>query len=202
MMLPYPVAHEMLYFDIPAAQLNDVVAWVLLSDEIYMRHEIETKGFAIAIRLEGRTGLKRITEVPAVAGTADPFYGNTGGAHRFLFNIEDNGVRLRAEHHFAETANIPPYEVYIDVPAHFESHAVSSSHWNSNSLGRMIRNRNYNYSMFIDGEMYENMLATGWQKEDAGNYQYEFIPTTVGCIIRIHNLIDGQSYDLTANIDW
>jgi hypothetical protein len=195
-MLSYPVAYEMMYFDIPAAKLNDIVAWVLLADEMYMRHEIETKGFAVV------RGFKRITEIPHKAGIVEPYYGVTSGAYRFLFSMDGSSVYLRVLHHYGETMNLQPYEVLLGTQARFESHARSSSHWFSTSLDRMIWNRKYNYSMFIDGEIYEKMLSTGWQKELASDYSYEFVPTSVGCIIRIYHLVSGQSYDLTADIEW
>jgi len=200
-MFSFPIANEMLYFDIPAAQVNDIAAWILLADEAWLGYQIETQGSALVIRYYGQRGFQRLTELPQEAGVAEPFYGTTGGAYHFIFTIQQNKTALRVEHVNAGQFNLKPYEVVLNSLPKFETHAKPSAYWNSNSLDGLIHNRKYNYSMFIDGEMYVNMLAAGWQKETAHVYSYEFIPTTVGCRIIIYNLLNAQSTDLTGAID-
>jgi len=201
-MQPYSIAHEMMCFDIPAAKMNDIVAWILLADKTYMRREIERRGFATVIGLNGNRGFNRITEIPPVAGTAVPYYGMTGGAYRFSFTINANGTRLLVEHQLGKSLGLPPYDVILEKQAKFKSHAEPTSYWYYNRLENLIEKRSLNYSMFIDGEIYVNMLATGWQRESAREYIYQFIPTTVGCIICLHHLVSGQIHNLTVNIDW
>lgn len=200
-MFSFPIAYEMLYFDIPAVHVNDVAAWILLADEAWLRYQIETQGSALVIRYYSQRGFQRLTELPKEAGVAEPFYGTTGGAYHFIFTIQQNKTALRVEHVNGDQFNLKPYEVILDSPPKFETHAEPSAYWISNSLDKLIRNRKYNYSMFIDGEIYINMLTAGWQKETAHNYSYEFIPTTVGCRIILYNLLSGQSTDLTEAID-
>jgi hypothetical protein len=201
-MLSYPVTNDMMYFDIPAAKVNDIAAWILLADEAYMRRKIETNGFATVIKLNGVNGLSRITEIPKLAGTAEPYYGTIGGAYHFRFQWVGPDTLLKIEHVNGRSIGVHEHVVWLGNQPRFESHAQPSNHWYMNRLERLIENRNYNYSMYIDGEIYANMVAVGWQKESARRYFYEFIPTTVGCVIKVRDHETQLTHDLTVNVEW
>jgi hypothetical protein len=113
-MLAFPVSYELTYFNIPAAKVNDIAAWILLSDEIYMRDEINRRGSATVIRYQGKNGFKQIAEIPKISGTAQPYYGVIGGAYHFFFEIRENDVALRVEHFAGRRLNIEPYAVTLD----------------------------------------------------------------------------------------
>ena len=201
-MFPQPVSYGLMCFDIPATQVNDIVTWILNADKVYLQQEIERRGFATVIDLNGQPGFVRITEVPPVMGKSTPYYGTIGGAYRFLFTVDNGLPLLRIEHHLGKSMELQPYEALLEQKIRFETHASPSMHWYSNRLEYLMQNRNAGYSMFIDGEIYENMAAVGWEKESAHEYMYQFTPTTVGCLIRIHHLPTSQLHDLTADIDW
>jgi len=191
-----------MYFDIPAAQVNDIVAWILSADKTYLRQQIERRGFAQVIDMNGRPGFERITEVPAVLGTAFPYYGTFGGAYRFSFTMRDHGTHLLVEHNLGKNMALPPLEIMLDDHPHFETASEQTSHWYYNRVEFLVKKRDDNHTMHIDGEIYSNMIAAGWQKDFAHEYMYQFNPTSVGCLIRIQHLASGELHDLTANIDW
>ena len=201
-MIPLTPSHGLMCFEIPAVQVNEIVTWILRADETYMQQQIERHGFAQVIGLNGVRGFERITALPAVAGIAVPYYGTIGGAYVFSFTLHENETRLLVEHRLGDKMGLSPLEVKFENQPRFETHAEQTSRWYYNRVEFLIDKRNVDYSMCIDGEIYANMLAVGWQKEIAHEYRYQFNPTTVGCTIHIHHLPDGQSHDLTANIDW
>lgn len=194
--------YESLHFHIPAAKVNDIAEWILLSDEAYMQSEINKRGVTTAIKYQGKVGFHRINEVPKERGMATPYYGTFGGVYNFIFNVEEDDTLLRIRHSLGNQFKLKPYEITLGSQIQFESHTEASNHWFSNRLETIIEERQHDYRFFIDGEIYTNLLATGWQKEQAHEYQYKFIPTTVGCRIIIRHIASAEIFDLTENIEW
>jgi len=201
-MLPYSISYESLHFNIPATKVNDIAAWVLLSDEAYMQNEINKHGVTTVIKYQGKVGFHRINEVPKQAGTATPYYGTTGGAYNFIFNVIDDDTTLRIRHALGSQLKLKPYETALGTQHQFESQAEATDRWFMNRLETIIENREKDFRFYIDGEIYANLLATGWKKENVQDYNYKFIPTSVGCQIIIRHIATSQTYNLTENIEW
>lgn len=201
-MLPYSITYESLYFHIPAAKVDGIAAWVLLSDEAYMQNEINKHGVTTVIKYQGKVGFQRINEVPKQAGMATPYYGTTGGAYHFIFNVKDDDTTLRIRHALGSNFKLKPYETTLGTQAQFESQSESTDRWFMNRLETVIEKRTEDFRFYIDGEIYANLLAIGWKKENIQDYQYKFIPTTVGCRIIIRHIASDQTFDLTENIEW
>jgi len=200
--LPHSKSYESLYFHIPAAKVNDIAEWVLHSDEAYMQDEINKHGVTTVIQYQGKLGFQRINEVPKQAGTATPYYGTTGGAYQFIFNPQEDDTTLRIRHTLGNRLKLKPYETALGTRAQFESQPEPTDHWFMNRLETLIENREKDFNFYIDGEIHANLLATGWQKENIQDYQYKFIPTSVGCQIIIRHIASTQTFDLTKNIEW
>lgn len=200
-MLP-SVNYESLHFYIPAAIVNKIAAWVLISDDAYMQSEINKHGVTTAIKYQGKVGFHRLNEVPKPAGTATPYYGTTGGVYNFIFNVQEDDTLLRIRHSLGNQFKLKPYETVLGSHIQFERHSEASNRWFSNRLETIIEEREKDFRFFIDGEIYANLLATGWSKETVQAYQYKFIPTTVGCHIIIRNIASAEIFDLTEKIDW
>lgn len=198
-MLP---TYESLHFHIPASKVNDIAAWVLLSDDAYMQSEINKHGVTTAIKYQGKVGFHRLNEVPKPAGTATPYYGTFGGVYNFIFNVQGDETSLRIRHSLGNQFKLKPYETALETGIQFERHSEASNRWFSNRLETIIEEREKDFRFFIDGDIYNNLLATGWSKETVQEYQYKFIPTTVGCRIIIRRIASTEIFDLTENIDW
>lgn len=201
-MQPFSISYESLYFQIPAAKVNDIAAWVLLSDEAFMQNEINKHGVTTVIQYQGKVGFHRINEVPKQAGMATPYYGTTGGAYSFIFNVTEDDTTLRIRHAMGSNFKLKPYETSLGTHPQFESHSESTDHWFLNRLETIIENRAEDFHFYIDGEIYANLLAIGWQKEHMQGYQYKFVPTTVGCHIIVRHITSKQTFNLTENIEW
>ena len=200
--LPYSISYETLHFLIPANKVNDIAAWILKSDEAYMQNEINKHGVTTAIKYQGKVGFHRLNEVPKEAGMATPYYGTTGGAYNFIFNVTEDDTTLRIRHAMGSNFKLKPYETSLGTQPQFESHSESTDLWFLNRLETIIENPTKDFRFYIDGEIYANLLAVGWQKENLQDYQYKFIPTTVGCRIIVRHITSKQTFDLTENIEW
>ena len=99
---------------------------------------------------------------------------------------------------FTSLAGPPPpgYRPYLD-PQYRKAYDQSLP-----QMLQIIEERQKDFRFFIDGEIYANLLATGWSKETVQAYQYKFIPTSVGCQIIIRHIASTQTFDLTENIEW
>lgn len=167
-----------------------------------MQSEINKHGVTTVIKYQGKVGFHRLNEVPKQAGTATPYYGTTGGAHHFIFNVQEDDTILRIRHRLGAQLKIKPYETPLGARVRFESHPEATNQWFMNRLETLIENRSEDFRFYIDGEIYANLVAIGWKKENIQDYQYKFIPTTVGCIIVVRHIASTQTFDLTGNIDW
>jgi hypothetical protein len=201
-MLSHPISHELLYFLVPAEKVNEIATWIIQSDEAYLQDELNKHGVATVIRYQGKFGFQRIVELPKIAGTAIPYYGTTGGAHHFIFNVQEDETTLRVRHALGKRLKLKPYETTLGTHPQFERQAEASNHWFTNRSETLIENREKEFRFYIDGEIYANLLAIGWQKERIHEYQYKFIPTSVGCHIIIRNIASAQTFDLTEDIEW
>ncbi|MBK6792639.1 MAG: hypothetical protein IPG80_08845 [Anaerolineales bacterium] len=200
-MLPR-VSYESLHFHIPAATVNKIAAWILLSDDAYMQSEINKHGVTTAIKYQGKVGFHRLNEVPKQTGMATPYYGTIGGVYNFIFNVQEDDTTLRIRHSLGNQFKLKPYETALGTHIQFEEHSEASNRWFSNRLETIIEEHEKDFRFYIDGEIYANLLAIGWQKERIQEYQYKFIPTTVGCRIIIRHIASTRTFDLTENIDW
>lgn len=194
--------YESLYFHIPAKKVNAIAAWVFLSDKTYMQNEINKHGVTTVIKYQGKVGFHRLNEVPQQAGMATPYYGTTGGAYNFIFTVKDDDTNLRIRHSMGSQIKLKPYETLLGTQVQFENLPESTDRWFMNRLETIIEDPTKDFRFYIDGEIYANLLAVGWQKEHIQEYQYKFIPTTVGCQIIIRHIASTQTFDLTENIEW
>ena len=167
-----------------------------------MQNEINKHGVITVIQYQGKYGFHRINEVPKLAGTATPYYGTTGGVYNFIFNVTDDDTALRIRHSLGSNFKLKPYETALGTHPQFESHSEPTDHWFLNRLETIIEKREKDFRFYIDGEIYANLLAIGWKKENIQDYQYKFIPTSVGCQIIVRHIASTQTFDLTENIEW
>jgi hypothetical protein len=186
-----PISHEMMYFDIPAENVKGIVAWIQLTDEAYMRRQLERSG---------RSTLAGVDRLPPPE-TAKPYYGMIEGVYGFIFTPRGNDTILNVRYAVKITPPVEPYKTSLGSPLQFGTHAGDREHWDFR-LESLMNNPAQSRRVYIDGTIYANMLAAGWQKETAQNYRYEFVPTTIGCMIYMHNTVTDQGHDLTANINW
>lgn len=203
-MLSNPITHELLYFLVPAEKVNAIAAWILKSDETYMQDEINKHGVTTVIHYQGKMGFQRLNEVPKETGMATPYYGTTGGAYQFIFNpqAEDDDTTLRLRHALGKRLKLKPYETDLGTRPQFEGQKEATNHWFLNRTETLIENREKEFRFYIDGEIYANLLAIGWQKERLHEYQYKFIPTTVGCHIIVRQIASAQTFNLTEDIEF
>ena len=57
-------------------------------------------------------------------------------------------------------------------------------------------------SFAIAGEDYNKLLAMGWLPERLEDYEYCFVPLSVGCDIAVEHLASGKRLHLTADVVW
>jgi hypothetical protein len=195
-----PISHEMMYFDIPAEKVSEIVAWIHLTNETYMRRQMERSGRVTLTRLDGKSVLESVDRLPPL-GTAEPHYGMIEGVYGFIFIPQGNDTILRIHYGVKTAPAVEPYKILLGAAPQFGTHTEPKEHWDFR-LESLIDNPAQSRRIYIDGVIYANMLAAGWQKESAQGYRYEFVPTTIGCMIYLHNAVTDQSHDLTANINW
>lgn len=193
--------HEMVYFEIPADNVREIVAWINLTDQEYMRRRFERNGRVMITSLNGESVLQTVDYLPE-PGTAQPYYGMIGGVYRFAFTSQANDTILQVKYSVQTPTPVEPYTTMLGASLQTGLQENSAAQWYYNRLESILDNPSQSHRMYIDGEIYSNMLAAGWEKESAREYRYEFVPTTIGCFVSILHITSGQLHDLTKDIDW
>ena len=74
-----------LLFCLNGSAYDQLITWQQRVDQNVLRHQLETRGQALVVRLRDQAGVQKITNLPE-PGEAEPYYGAFGGAYRYTFH--------------------------------------------------------------------------------------------------------------------
>jgi hypothetical protein len=168
---------------------------------------------ALVIMYEPKFGMRRITELPA-PGTARPHTSSFGGGYEYCFLHRSTGWMLSVTNttqrsfRFAHVAPIPPLLIEHSAGVSVDLRPSEGVRWTAarglqDDSGSMPVDRTAIEAQFtIDDEMYERLLAWGWTQARLTEYQYCFVPLSVGCEIMVEHPASGTKNHLTKDVGW
>jgi len=201
---------------------HQMISWQKRVDVDVLRHQIETRGQALVVRLGSQVGLQKITSLPEL-GDADPYYGAFGGAYRFTFHPLSGPQTgpLSAEQSAPLTGPLPAgceLEVFNQMGgfAYFYPTRIDPLRLflpNPPELQRMsngytrpleapppfpIENdpQAGEMSFRIHASLYATLTQWGWYGRSLSAYDFIFIPTTASCLVRVRMRESGAILDL------
>jgi hypothetical protein len=153
---------------------------------------------------------QRLLEVPK-PGEALPYYGEVGAAYHFTFRPYEHSCRLKVENICAGMAwfyppdKFPPLELDVPEPIQIEAD-TSGTTWHGLNWGWWYHPKGEfvldEITFVIDGEMYDKLMEWEWDRGRADTYEYQFIPSSVGCEIFVRDTITGEEGHLTKDVCW
>lgn len=203
-----PVTASTIIFRLSGDALRQVSRWQQTLDFQAMSYHFETTGFVPVVWTKDDPMLIGLKELPG-PGQAIPWYGETGDGYHFDFRPEKSGCWLRVQNNAGGHQRwypdpFPPLELHTADPIQIITEPVDQNWpgpnwaWWLDELGNQIEE----ILFAIDAQLCRKLVEWGWTADQAGSYEYRFIPTTVGCPIIVKNIITGQEIDLTEDVCW
>lgn len=180
-------------------------------DSQLIQFQLDHYGASVVIIFTPKIDMRRITELPAL-GTARAHTSSFGGGYEFCFLHGSVGWMLSVTNttqrsfRFEGIAPIPP--LLIDdttaisiVVRQFEDvrRLAPAGLMDDSSSDRTPTDR---ATFPIAGEDFDKLVAWGWTRERLTEYQYGFIPLSVGCEIMVEHPASGTKNRLTKDVGW
>jgi hypothetical protein len=196
-------------FPLTGPPLRQVILWQREVDLLVIRHQIETRGSAVAVIYEGKTRLHSLKQVPPL-GQSIPWYGDFGGGYKFTFRPIDEGYRLKVEmtlagHEFFCDDAIAPLELAVSEKVSIEPATGDRLWWGfdwgwwCSTAGETTIEE---LTFVLNSEMYSKMEAWGWDRGRWQTYEYGFIPLSVGCEMYVRDTLSNVEEHLTKDVCW
>lgn len=210
-----------LLFILQGDAYRQVKRWQQQIDLDILRYQIENRGQALVTHLGNKIGVQKISRLPA-PGEAEPYYGAYGGAYRYTFHALSGPKTgpLSAEQTMPLTGPLPigcELEVYnqmggfafyypqrIDALRLFFPEPpsilrVSNGHTRPLiSPAVIVDCPKDNQKLFhITAPLYSMLTQWGWYGRSLSAYDFIFIPTSTGCLVRVRMRERGVILELT-----
>jgi len=173
-----------------------------------IQDQITRRGFAMLISYRGQRGFERISQVPAM-GEAVPWYGSVDAAYRYTCRPEPAGWTLRVENlasgmSFFCAELLPALELHLAgliqlAPA--KPPAPGSSPFprawifrEDEALEQLI--------LTIPAELTAQLAAWPRWGDPLSAYEFVFTPGSIGTMIHVRHLPNGEELDLTEDANW
>jgi hypothetical protein len=209
-----------LCFHLEGDAYRQVSEWVYTVDHKVIQHRIERLGYArvypVKDNMIADTRNSRQTEIPQV-GTAIPHYGMTQAAFRYMFSPTQDSCAVHVEGNFKGGVVVSRGMSGEDVLRHIQDSfppepftpldievnqgiRIEFQCGDYVDLGR----RQYHPlpSYCIRKDIYQVLCQVGWSQDLLTAFTYEFVPSTIGDSITVHNLQTGETINLTKDVDW
>jgi len=195
-------------FQISGADYQQVHHYRQEMDLRVIQDQIARRGYAILISLHGQHGFDRISKLPAL-GEAVPWYGNVDSAYRYTCRPEASGFSLRVEN-LAGGLSMFCAEVLPSLELHLVDE-MQIRPAKPPAPGRSPFPRTW---FFREEESLQKLTLTippdltahlaAWQcwGEPPTEYEFIFVPSSIGTAIHTRHLTCGEVLDLTRDVKW
>ena len=183
-----------------------LINWVHEIDWRIIADQIERKGTAtVFYKTPGDSfpSFHQLNELPEERGLYRPHYGDTGGGFEYIFRAMPEGTQVSGYSQGAKFYHIeaPPLEIVLplkiesQVPEALQTgYGILAPHDNDFNAGE-------NYFGFY-GDFFTIFNNWQWYSEDVEAFEFSFVPTSVGCLVRILCDENGETLDLTHDVNW
>lgn len=183
-----------------------LINWVQEIDWRIIAAQIERKGTATVFYKtpdDSFPSFHQLNELPEKRGLYRPHYGDTGGGFEYAFRATSKGTQISGYSQGAKFYRIeaPPLEIVLplkiesQVPEELQKgYGILAPHDNDFNKGA-------NHFGFY-GDFFA--IFNNWQRysEDVEAFEFSFVPTSIGCLVRILHLESGETLDLTQDVNW
>ena len=197
-------------FQLSGQSLQQVIEWQQALDLKVMQYQIETNGSTLVVRHKQKDirPLQPIVELPK-PGEAIPWYGDIGDVYSYCFQPEAAGCFLRVVNSAGGRVlwhpdPFPPLELHLLHPVQVEKE-LSRPRWFGLDWGwwyNWPENQVDELRFEIDQKFCQDLVEWGWDDRRVENYEYQFIPTSVGCEILVRDIATGEEIHLTRDVCW
>jgi hypothetical protein len=188
-----------------------MLEWRNEIDSQLIQFQLDRDGEALVITFVPEFHMRRITELPEL-GTARAHTSSFGGGYEFCFLHSSAGWMLSVTNNtqrsfrFQGITPIPPLLIddttaisiavrqFEDVRGLAPTGLMDDSNWDRTPTERA--------TFPIGGEDFDKLVAWGWTRERLTEYQYGFIPLSVGCEIMVEHPASGTKNHLTKDVGW
>jgi hypothetical protein len=211
-----------LLFRLKGNDYRQVIKWQQQVDMDILRHQLETRGQALVMRLGDQVGMKKIIDLPAL-GEADPYYGAFGGAYRYTFHplsepktgplsMDQAAPLTKALLHGCEVeicnqmggfayfypTRISPLRLCLANPPELQHVSNESTRPLGDPLPDSVENDSHEDEIHfrITTSLYSTLMQWGWYGRALSAYDFIFIPTTSSCLTRVRMRESGAIIDL------
>jgi hypothetical protein len=171
----------------PYKQIRD---WQQRTDLLIIKHQIETRGRALIVRLHGQKGMQHIERLPDI-GEAVPWYGTTGMGYNYVFTPLTDGCALWVENQGSHSMIYP--DAIQPLAFHLPDRIMTSTVPAQSEWRASFEDTGQSFIFRITGRDYEELAAWPDFDEPLEAYSYRFTPTTVGDLITITHHASGAS---------
>lgn len=209
-MIEDAVGPRTLRFTVPPDAVAVYRSWRMTADLAYLEGQLQRRGWAEVVRLGTEEGLIRITELPS-RGEADPRYGDFGGGFDFCFRPSRIGCRLTIDAPPLVILSLPPDQMVLPPvvdPLDFEVGSIAllntplTTPGNTGIFDDCPDDPGQPWHFAITDPRIQRLVDWGWDHAVPTAYAYTFIPTNVGCMVRVADVHSGAQIDLTEEDDW
>ena len=198
-----------IYFAVPQTVTAQARAWQLAANQMLIKGQIEKRGQAIVIRYREHNMLRQIDFTPEL-GEAEPWFGDFGGGYAFLFEPQNHGCILTIEclangNPRFGGVEVEPFKMLLPIMPVVQPMRSEQERWfRPRIVGENARSEISvpKLEFWIDGEMYEKLLASGWDEAQLWQHRYRFLPLSVGCEVYVVHLNSGKLMHLTKGMEW
>ena len=181
--------------------LSDI-DWQIISDQIEERGSIVVRDYQPPdSSLSSR--FHRLEKLPTERGRFRPHYGEFGGGFQYHIRSHAQGTRIVGHSNAAKFYKITPPPLDIILPNKIEimvstegveNFGVFYPHDNQFKAGENT------FAFF--GEFFQLFHAWKWYSEDTDPFEFQFIPMSVGCLVRVLHIESNTLLDLTEDVGW
>ncbi len=191
-----------IFFRVRDPFTSQIVSWRRGVDEAVMRYQLGRSSQILVFGLRDQ-GLTNITEMPA-RGEFMPYYGVIGGGFEFVLHPAGELTEVTVEaavsqHPMFHPDPIEPLRLAIPAAMHTQAEVLEN-------IGTVAPNDATTYLpefLFgFYGQFIDIFHGWEWYSEDAGKYDFIFVPTSVGTMVSIRHRESESLLDLTRDVQW
>lgn len=183
-----------------------LINWVHEIDWRIIAAQIERKGTAtVFYKTPGDSfpSFHQLNELPEERGLYRPHYGDTGGGFEYVFRAMPEGTQVSGYSQGAKFYRIEASPLEIVLPLQIESQVPEELQKGYGILAPHDNAFNAGGNPFgFYGDFFSIFHNWQWYSEDIETFEFSFVPTSIGCLVRILHVESGETLNLTKDVNW
>ena len=185
-----------------------VQEWIYEIDWQILSKQFEKRKSVLAFDTQPPDGgvfprFHRLDKLPTERGRFRPHYGDTGGGFEYHIRSLPQGTQIIGHSRAAEFYKItpPPLEILLENKVDVEVFQEPNK-WGGSLYPPDNRFTEGENIFGFYGDFFKIFHAWEWYSEDTEPFEFEFVPMSMGCLIRVLHIESNTLLDLTKDVDW